>query len=106
MKTYKKRNRRMKLAERLGLIKRLVKCSTHGETEGYVACKCVADGLRRPVFVEHPGESHPTLGSILCSECAAEGGGLKRDIPTERLVLVCGLCARDRGINKVKVNIQ
>ena len=83
--------------------KRLVRCATHGEIEGYVICRCVADGLRRPVFVEHPGNSHPTLGSILCADHVAPGGGLRPDAPQYDLVLVCGFCARDRGLNVVLV---
>lgn len=89
----------MKLSKRNR--KRLVRCARHGDIEGYIICKCVADGLRRPVFVEHPGQSHPTLGTILCVDHTAPGGGLRPDTPQHALVLVCGFCARDRGLNSV-----
>ncbi len=81
---------------------RLVRCSTHGEMEGYVICRCVADLVKPTAFVEHPGKSHPTLGTILCVDCAAvDGSGLRPEVPNSRLVLVCGFCARDKGLNRV-----
>jgi hypothetical protein len=72
---------------------RLVRCRVHGEMEGYVACRCVADGVKPTAKVEHPGESHPTLGLILCADCAAA--------KSDDLVLLCGFCARDKGVNRI-----
>lgn len=74
---------------------RLVRCRTHGEMEGYVVCRCVADGEKPTAKVEHPGESHPTLGLLLCADCAA----VEPDY--DNLVLLCGFCARDKGVNRV-----
>jgi hypothetical protein len=82
--------------------RRLVKCDSHGEMEGYVACIHVVRHMAPVAYVEHPGQSHPTLGSILCSEClAADRTGFRKDLPQELLTLVCGFCARDRKINQV-----
>ena len=97
LETFQRRD--MKIKNRKNR-KRLVKCSTHGDIEGYVCCIHVAENQRRSVWVEPIGQSHPTLGTILCADCVAPGGGLREGIPQSMLVMVCGLCARDRGINR------
>lgn len=81
--------------------RRLVRCAQHGDIEGFVACLHVLNGTAEVGWIEFPGDSHPTLGTIICVNCTGENGIGVGDVPNESLSLVCGLCARDRGINRV-----
>lgn len=84
----------------------LANCRRHGAVAGFVACLHVLDGKAAVHWIEEPGKSHPTMGMILCQVCAHTGGGLADGVPQTDLDLVCGQCARDRGINRVGGKLQ
>lgn len=98
----KRINRVIREREQAALGKhKLVNCMRHGSGPGFVACLHVLEGKQPVFFMEEPGKSHPTMGSLFCRDCTAVGGGLKVYIQQSELGLVCGQCARDRGINRL-----
>ena len=95
-------NRTLREREQKSLDKhRTVKCMRHGPGPGFVACLHVLDGKAPVGFMEEPGKSHPTIGMLLCRDCTAVGGGAKPYLRQSDMGLVCGQCARDRGINRL-----
>lgn len=70
---------------------RRVSCGKHGNCKGYIVCMCLLRAAHPVIaMIDHPGDSHPTLGSLLCADCR-DGA---RDV--DNLTLICEFCAKDK----------
>ena len=73
------------------------KCRLHGNGPGYVACIHVLEQFTPVGFLEHPGVSNDTLGTMLCDLCYES-----HPIDYEKLKIACAKCVSELGLNKPK----
>lgn len=67
-------------------------CPTHGLQPCYTACSCVVKFGQPTTHVVKPIVAKTGIGEILCK---------RRDHEAHEMLLVCAVCAREYGWNKI-----
>ncbi len=66
---------------------RVTQCATHGRSQGYIVCTCIAKNGAAVVHLLAPDKTG--IGEILCSTTKIH--------LTDQLILVCEHCAKAEG---------